>query len=178
MSAQVRFPTRTIALVLAVSTCLIAWLIWTGESTGKRLTSAYERATAGEKVLGEIGRLDEVLTGSARMASATGAPQWKARYDQTAPQNDKAMADAQALASPALREQFKAATGAANDTLLKLEGEAFAAATRPKLRRSWMARPTLRPSRPTRPASRLSPRACRRRPRPPSPRRARRSAGP
>jgi methyl-accepting chemotaxis protein len=129
MSAQVRFPTRTIALVLAVSTCLIAWLIWTGESTGKRLTSAYERATAGEKVLGEIGRLDEVLTGSARMASATGAPQWKARYDETAPQNDKAMADAQALASPALREQFKAATGAANDTLLKLEGEAFAAAT-------------------------------------------------
>jgi methyl-accepting chemotaxis protein len=129
MSAEVRFPTRTIALVLAVSTCLVAWLIWTGENTGKRLTQAHERATAGAEVLGDIARLDEVLTGSARLAAATGASQWKDRYDAAAPQLDKALADAQALASPALRDQFKSATGAANEILVKLEGDAFAAAT-------------------------------------------------
>jgi methyl-accepting chemotaxis protein len=128
-TAQVRFPTRTIALVLAVSTCLIAWLIWTGESTGAKLTSAHERASAGTRALGEIARLDEVLTGSARLAAVTGASQWKARYDAAAPELDKAFAQAQALASPALREEFKTATGAANEILVKLEGEAFAAAT-------------------------------------------------
>ena len=110
MSAEVRFPTRTIALVLAVSACLIGWLIWTGENIGGKLTSASERATAGAQVLGEMARLDEALTGSARLAAATGEPKWKARYDQLSPQFDKAVATAQALASPALRDQYKNTT--------------------------------------------------------------------
>ncbi len=129
MSAEVRFPTRTIALVLAVSACLIGWLIWTGENIGGKLTSASERATAGAQVLGEMARLDEALTGSARLAAATGEPKWKARYDQLSPQFDKAVATAQALASPALRDQYKSTTDAANATLLKLEDAALAAAT-------------------------------------------------
>ncbi|MEK7427503.1 MAG: methyl-accepting chemotaxis protein [Pseudomonadota bacterium] len=129
MSAEVRFPTRTIALVLAVSACLIGWLIWTGENIGGKLTGASERATAGAQVLGEMARLDEALTGSARLAAATGEPKWKARYDQLSPQFDKAVATAQALASPALRDQYKSTTDAANAALLKLEGEALAAAT-------------------------------------------------
>jgi len=128
-TAQIRFPTRTISVVLAVSTCLVGWLIWTGESTGEKLLRAHERASAGDRLLGEIGRLDEVLTGSARLAAATGSPHWKTRYDAAVPALDKALDSAQALASPALREQLKTATGAANETLAKIEAEAFAAAT-------------------------------------------------
>ena len=129
MSAEVRFPTRTIALVLVVSACLIGWLIWTGENIGGKLTGANERATAGAQVLGEMARLDEALTGSARLAAATGEPKWKARYDDLTPKFDKTLERAQALASPALRDQYKTTTDAANATLLKLEEAAFAAAT-------------------------------------------------
>ncbi|MES3028942.1 MAG: methyl-accepting chemotaxis protein [Pseudomonadota bacterium] len=129
MSAEVRFPTRTIALVLAVSTCLIAWLIWTGENIGGKLTAASERATAGAQALGEMARLDEALTSSARLAAATGEPKWKVRYDDLSPKFDKAVEDAQALASPALRDQYKTTTDAANANLLKLEDAALAAAT-------------------------------------------------
>jgi methyl-accepting chemotaxis protein len=127
-STKPRFPARTIALVLTVSVGISAWLVWTAEHTASNITAAYDRAVAGEATLGEVARLDEVLTSSARLSAATGAAKWKARYDENSPLIDAAIAKAGALASPALQDQFKQASGAANDTLLKLEAEAFAAA--------------------------------------------------
>ena len=126
-STQVRFPARTIGLVLVVSIGVCGWLIASAERGAAQLTKAYDRALAGEVALGKISRLDEVLTSSAKLFAATGSASWKERYDAAAPEIDAALASASALASPALREQLKTSTGAANDTLLKLEGEAFAA---------------------------------------------------
>jgi methyl-accepting chemotaxis protein len=126
-ATKARFPSRTIGLVLVMSLGVTGWLIVNAERGAAQLTKAYDRAVAGETALGEIGRLDEVLTGSAKLFAATGSASWKTRYDGASPQIDAAMAKASDLASPALREEFKVSTGAANDTLLKLETEAFAA---------------------------------------------------
>jgi methyl-accepting chemotaxis protein len=127
-STKVRFPTRTIGLVLAVSVGVTGWLIVAAEQSAAKLTKAYDRAVAGETALGEIARLDETLTGSAKLFAATGGARWKTRYDDASPQIDAAIAKASVLASPALREEFKASTGAANEALVKMETAAFAAA--------------------------------------------------
>ena len=124
---RVTFPWKTIIVVLAVSLAVISWLAWTGQVTSAQMERAYARSAAGERVLGQIGRLDEVLTGSARLAAATSDPAWKARYDKSAPQLDAAIVGAMKLASPALRTQFKEQTGAANDQLVALESQAFKA---------------------------------------------------
>ncbi len=124
---RVTFPWKTIIVVLAVSLAVISWLAWTGQVTSAQMERAYARSAAGERMLGKIGRLDEVLTGSARLAAATSDPAWKARYDKSAPQLDAAIVGAMKLASPALRTQFKEQTGAANDQLVALESQAFKA---------------------------------------------------
>jgi methyl-accepting chemotaxis protein len=79
----------------------------------------------GERLLGEMSRFDEILTGSARLAAVTGALNAKARYDATAPALDKAIAAASALASLELRNAFEQQTGAANEVLVHLEAQAF-----------------------------------------------------
>jgi diguanylate cyclase (GGDEF)-like protein len=74
---------------------------------------------------GQILRLDEWLTMSARMAAATGHPQWPARYAEGEPQLDAAIAQALALASPAVAARLAETTDAANRRLVEIEQAAL-----------------------------------------------------
>jgi PAS domain S-box-containing protein len=82
---------------------------------------------------GEIGRLDEVLTMSARMAAATGDPAWEERYRGVVPSLDAAIEESQRLSMGALRE-FTAETDTANRKLVEMENTAFGLVRQGELR--------------------------------------------
>lgn len=76
-------------------------------------------------LIGEIGRLDEVLTMSAKMAVATGDPSWADRYREHEGRLDAAIGELQSL-SPSVRAvEAAAATEAANLELVRMERAAF-----------------------------------------------------
>lgn len=74
---------------------------------------------------GTIVHFDEVLTMSARMAAATGDPQWQRRYRTVEPQLDSAIKEALKLAPEALMTEAAARTDAANLRLVAMENRAF-----------------------------------------------------
>ena len=75
-------------------------------------------------LLGDILRLDEVLTMSARMAAATGDLKWEARYHQHEPLIDAEVAEVLKLSPPGVVAAIKA-TENANLALVNLEHRAF-----------------------------------------------------
>ena len=75
-----RFPALALTLgviATAVSLMLVTWLLFVSSSNHDPVTkTALELA----RLKGEILRLDEVLTMSARMNASTGDDQWEKRY--------------------------------------------------------------------------------------------------
>ena len=74
---------------------------------------------------GTIVHLDEVLTMSARMAAATGDPQWEQRYRRFEPKLDAAIKEAMKLAPEAYSGKAAGKTDAANIKLVEMENRAF-----------------------------------------------------
>lgn len=94
--------------------------------TAARWAEASLRQLAQMQTLnGEVLRLDEALTMSAKMGAATADPVWRERYDTLNTQMDKAIGDILALAPTAIAERYKTQTSAANDRLVILEKKAF-----------------------------------------------------
>jgi diguanylate cyclase (GGDEF)-like protein len=86
---------------------------------------ATARVLAARQVADRILLLDEQLTLSANLAAASGDAQWAKRYEALIPQMDAALAQATAMADPAVAARFQAETSAANDRLVQLERAAF-----------------------------------------------------
>jgi len=78
-----------------------------------------------QRLSGVVVHLDEVLTMSARMAAATGDPEWERRYRVYEPQLDAALKDVMHLASEALMRDAVGRTNAANLRLIEMENKAF-----------------------------------------------------
>lgn len=108
-------------LVGMALTALTASALWSVHADAMR--SAVEVAEARADLL----RLDEVLTMSAYMASATGEPGWEDRHTRNAPLLDAALARAALLAGAAGQVPV-AQINAANVALLAMEHRAFALA--------------------------------------------------
>lgn len=83
------------------------------------------RAAAIERLLGEIGRLDEVLTMSAVAASQSGDGRWLERYNAHVPLLDATLDQLLEQVPPDQRGNVEA-TVTANSTLIALEEQAFA----------------------------------------------------
>ncbi len=82
---------------------------------------------------GSIIHLDEVLTMSARMAAATGDPQWEQRYRKFEPKLDAAIKEAMKLAPEAYSGKAAGKTDVANIKLVAMENRAFDLVRRKKL---------------------------------------------
>ena len=76
--------------------------------SGKQLPSIARM----QKAEDEITRLDEVLRSSARMAAASGKPEWEARYRESAPQMDELIEQAAQMETPTSRGSMAAASAA------------------------------------------------------------------
>lgn len=122
----IRYPIRLVSAILVLTVCTCALSGWSAYHAQQVSGAAGRRLARQEQLHGSILYLDEVLTMSARMAAASGAPQWAARYRLYAPQLDAAIAGVRQLA-PAMNSSA-AETDAANHKLVSMEKQAFALA--------------------------------------------------
>jgi diguanylate cyclase/phosphodiesterase len=113
---------------LVVTTGLLGWLLWSWNQENRANAAFVDHAVRVTELRGSITYLDEVLTMSARMAAATGDMRWKDRYDLFVPVLDREIAEAIQLSPPDVADTVDRTTRAANDALVGLETEAFAAA--------------------------------------------------
>jgi diguanylate cyclase (GGDEF)-like protein len=104
------------------------------------LANAANRVAEAYHAADQILLADEQLTMSANMAAATGEDRWIDRYEQSLALIDTAIATAISLAPADVARRFDAETRVANDTLVRLEHDAFDAVRRGDLA---MARTTL-----------------------------------
>jgi PAS domain S-box-containing protein len=116
---------RALVAGFAVTAGLVicgAWVIWRlyVDLQGLVATELHIRHLAGE-----ILRLDEVLTMSARMAAATGDLQWEVRYRENEPELDRIIKEAMRMAPEAYIGESAAMTDEANLKLVEMENRAF-----------------------------------------------------
>lgn len=83
--ARIATKEHIIGLVIAVAGTLSFFTSIAGFRLQKSLTELHNRKAVFETLNGEVGKLDEVLTMSAKMAAATGDLAWEERYNKFAP---------------------------------------------------------------------------------------------
>lgn len=79
-SSSNRFSINLFIVAFFVTGAVLAWLTWSTYNLYTRDISTREQAWPIGELRQDIIHLDEVLTMSARMAAATGDPQWEERY--------------------------------------------------------------------------------------------------
>ncbi|MDT4966449.1 MAG: hypothetical protein QOJ64_1186 [Acidobacteriota bacterium] len=115
------FSIKLFVVALVFTGAVLAWLSWSTYALYTEDTIVQSQLFRNEELRSTIIYLDEVLTMSARMAAATGDPQWEARYRRFEPQLDQAIKQILVLAPL----QTLAQTSAANAILVELENQAF-----------------------------------------------------
>jgi PAS domain S-box-containing protein len=116
---------RFLTIAVLLTGVVLTWLGW-GACRSYRVAKATRmRDFRVEQLRGKILHLDEVLTMSARMAVATGDPEWEARYRLYEPELDAAIKEAAGLAPNAHGGELTAQTDAANVKLVAMERQAF-----------------------------------------------------
>jgi methyl-accepting chemotaxis protein len=116
-----------IGFLLAVlfSVLLVGSLVIERYAMQSALVALNERRATAERLIGQVIHLDEVLTMSARMAAATGNPDWVKRYDAELPKITNALEALNALASAEIAKKLQDDTVFANDELVKIETAVF-----------------------------------------------------
>jgi diguanylate cyclase (GGDEF)-like protein len=125
-----RTARRTILATIGGFLALAAVLTAERAVYARSASHAAELTRAVAEVSGEVLREDEILTMSANMYAATGDVKWKERYTTHLPVIDTAIARAMRLAPADIGSRFSDATKVANDALVAMETNAFAAVER------------------------------------------------
>jgi signal transduction histidine kinase len=114
----------TFGLVLAVMLLpALGFLVWS--MYGSLLTVGTEGLRL-QRLVGDITHLNEVLTMSARMASATGDPRWERHYRLMQPRLDDSILEAALLLRAEYEKSYAAQTKLAYSQLLEIESVALA----------------------------------------------------
>ena len=116
-----RFWIKLFTIAFVVTGAVIAWLVWSTYNSYADDTNMRARVWRAAELRGTIIHLDEVLTMSARMAVATGDPQWEARYRKFESPLDNAINEIAQLAPSQIATQTKTA----NFRLVEMEDQAF-----------------------------------------------------
>jgi methyl-accepting chemotaxis protein len=121
------FRSFRIAFLLTIGLTFILSGVMVAErhSMQREILALSEKRAAAEKHIGEVIYFDELLTMSARMAAATGKPEWVSRYDEGIPKITAALDALNALAPADIAQRLKDSTSAANDELVKIETAIF-----------------------------------------------------
>ena len=121
-----RRATPQLVLLLVLLFAVLSTLVASNYYFQGRSLTVHDRA---ERIVRNIERIrlyDEVLTGSARLAAATGDTGHERRYQRTAPKLDTVIADTLRLANSSQAEAAIASTSGANQALIALEERSFA----------------------------------------------------
>src|SRR5450432_630728 len=114
-----------LTLTAALSLLIIGWQIWNTYDAYNLAEEQTPLIARKQKAREEIIRLDEVLTRSARMAAATGTPDWETRYRQSEPQLEQLLKVALRLDPNASYAAAAAKTDAAHVALVAMEQRVF-----------------------------------------------------
>ncbi|MHB8901659.1 MAG: hybrid sensor histidine kinase/response regulator [Thermoguttaceae bacterium] len=120
-----RFPMRFLTTGVIITGAVLAWLSWGAYRSYQATVVTKEKNFKIEHLRDTIVYLDEVLTMSARMAAATGDPEWETRYRNNEPQLASAIDDAIAMTAHVQNGDTAAAIAVANDRLVDMENRAF-----------------------------------------------------
>ncbi|MFO1030316.1 MAG: ATP-binding protein [Planctomycetota bacterium] len=113
--------------VAVVATLLLAVSAFVGTRVGiGRLLACGESQLHIAQLCADIARLDEVLTMSANMATATGESRWQERYDAHVDDLDAAIAALREVSPSLFDQELGSDTDAANRRLVAMEASAFA----------------------------------------------------
>jgi methyl-accepting chemotaxis protein len=122
-----KMPWHTLMTFTLIGLPTAAVLIFFNSQLAMRIQSHADLATKAQHMVGDIRYYDEALTMSARMAAATGDLAWQKRYDTFVPKLDATIADATKLAPKSDVATYVASTSDANQALIEMETQAFAA---------------------------------------------------
>jgi len=123
-----QYPQRFFAAAFLISLLAIIFSAWQSWRLHEHFEGMARKHIAITQAVGRIMLLDEVLTMSARMASATGDFSYEKRYDQYDPVLTKEIEALRTMLSQQGMEQFVRETNEANVALVKIERQAFALA--------------------------------------------------
>ncbi|UCG58643.1 MAG: hypothetical protein JSU70_03845 [Phycisphaerales bacterium] len=104
---------------------ILTGLVWHTWHSYRQFRADQTRNFRTVELAGVITHLDEVLTMSARMAAATGDPQWEKRYRVFEPQLDGAIQEAMGLWPELFISEAVSQTNLANIKLVDMENKAF-----------------------------------------------------
>ena len=117
-----RRPIWFLTAACIVTAAVLLASVWGAYDSYRRFGVVSQRGSRIQEVRGQIIHLDEVLTMSARMAAASGSPQWETRYRRFEPQLGRAISEAKSLVSDL---ESTEQTNAANEALVALEERSF-----------------------------------------------------
>ena len=117
-----RRPIWFLTAASLVTAAVLLASVWGSYDSYRSFGVVSQRSLRIQELRGQIIHLDEVLTMSARMAAASGAPRWEARYWRFEPQLAQAIEEAESLVS---NVESTGQTDAANEALVALEERAF-----------------------------------------------------
>jgi diguanylate cyclase (GGDEF)-like protein/PAS domain S-box-containing protein len=110
-------------LLTALGLLLLMW--WEISTLGGSLRDLSVTHTRGMTLANDIKRLDQTLTSTTLLASATNETQWRQLYDASREELDRALAEAEQLTLGTPAAESVAAIRVADDRLTAMEGEAF-----------------------------------------------------
>ena len=127
-TTKVDYPKTALSLaatLTVVAVCYLALLVY---NIPKSMNELREKQQELILLRGEILRLDEVLTMSARMAVATGDEQWITRYNHNEPLLEELLKETEALVQDDIQTtQATLQTDEANRRLVEMERQALQA---------------------------------------------------
>ena len=116
---------RFLAVTSFLAVAAPVWMGWSSYRSIHRIEAQHRRAARMAELKGAIVHMEEVLTMSARMAAATGDPQWERRYRMFEPKLEAAIREAMELVPAADSREVAAKTDAANIELVGMENQAL-----------------------------------------------------
>jgi diguanylate cyclase (GGDEF)-like protein len=120
-----RRVTPQLGLLLILLLVVISGLVASNRYFQDRTLVLHDRAEQIVRNIERIHTYDEILTGSARLAAATGDPAFERRYNDAAPELDAVIAQTLKLVNSPQAEAAIATTSDANQALIKMETRAF-----------------------------------------------------
>ncbi len=122
-----RFPVFALGIALVLEVSVFSYFVSHVMGSLHYVKVVAKRSMRIEELRGAIMRLDEVLTMSARMATATatGGRTWEIRYNENAPLLDAAIKEASVLVPDAALDEAVGHTEAANVKLVEMETRSF-----------------------------------------------------
>lgn len=127
------FSTRPLAVNIGLSIAVVLLLAWITTSGFNRFSARSHDIADMQRVSGDILRLDEVLTMSAKMAAATGDGVWIDRYNRAEPLLDQSFQHLKQISQRQELEIESQMSSAANEVLIELEAEALVLVRKGKL---------------------------------------------